>query len=148
MGATKGGAFWKHKTLEEMTQAEWESLCDGCAKCCMNKIEDADTGEIFATRVACQLLDLKSCRCGDYARRQQFVPDCRRLTPALVRTLVWLPRTCAYRLLAEGRDLPRWHPLISGDHDSVHKAGVSVRGKVIAEREGMDLEDFIVDWLL
>ncbi len=140
--------FWKIKKLEEMTRMEWESLCDGCAKCCLHKIEDFDTAEIFATNVACKLLDLKSCRCSNYENRKRHVPDCQILTPKKVRSLTWLPSTCAYRLIDQGKDLPSWHPLITGHAHTVHKAGISVRNRVIPERDNMDLEDFVVDWVL
>jgi uncharacterized protein len=143
------GFFWKTKALEEMSDAEWESLCDGCARCCLNKLEDEDTGEIYFTHVSCKLLDTGLCACKDYARRSEEVSDCVRLTPANVRTLNWLPPSCAYRLVAEGRDLYWWHPLISGDPDTVHEAGVSVRGRVRgteAEIADEDLEDHIVQW--
>ena len=141
--------FWERKSLSEMTAAEWEALCDGCGKCCLNKIEDIDTGEILPTRVACRLLDLGSCRCSNYAERKRLVPDCVMLTPANVATIPWLPSTCAYRLIAEGKALAWWHPLVSGDPDTVHQAGISVRGRVVSERrlEG-PLEDHIVDWEL
>ena len=122
--------FWREKALEEMSPAEWESLCDGCARCCLVKLEDEDTGKIHATDIGCRLLDEAGCRCKDYARRAKRVPDCVTLTPEAVRTLRWLPPTCAYRLVAEGRDLYDWHPLKSGRADSVHEAGVSVRGRV------------------
>jgi uncharacterized protein len=126
--------FWQTKTLAEMSASEWESLCDGCGRCCMNKIEDADTGEIYLTRVACKLLDLTSCRCSDYENRKKHVPDCIRLTPKSVGNLSWLPATCAYRLRDEGKPLPAWHPLRTGDPDSVHAAGISVRGFAKSER--------------
>ncbi len=140
--------FWKSKTLAEMTSAEWESLCDGCGKCCLLKLEDADTGEFFHTDVACHLLDRADCRCGDYPNRAQRVPDCVVLTPDNVTTLGFMPSTCAYRLLAEGRDLFDWHPLVSGDRESVHRAGASVRGRAVCETGVADaaLEDHIVDW--
>jgi uncharacterized cysteine cluster protein YcgN (CxxCxxCC family) len=140
--------FWRAKTLEEMTQAEWESLCDGCGRCCLNKLEDFDTGEIFWTDVACTLLDGASCRCKRYEARFEVVPDCVALTPEMVRTLTWLPPTCAYRLVAEGKNLKWWHPLRSGDPESVHRAGVSVRGKTVSEDDvPLELfEDRVVEW--
>lgn len=140
--------FWKEKKLHEMSRREWESLCDGCGKCCLHKIEDADSGEILSTNVACKLLDPKTCLCSDYKNRKKHVSDCQILTPKKVASFRWLPTTCAYRLLSEGRELPRWHPLVSGSPKSVHNAGASVRGKVILERPNMDLEDFIVEWIL
>ncbi|MFD0915876.1 YcgN family cysteine cluster protein [Pseudahrensia aquimaris] len=141
--------FWKRKTLREMTLPEWESLCDGCGKCCLNKLEDWDTGEIHFTNVACTLFDDKTCRCKDYDDRFATVPDCIKLTPEDLHTYSWLPDTCAYRILDEGRELQHWHPLVSGDPQSVHKAGISVRGRTISE-DGMtpeDWEDHLVDWL-
>jgi len=141
--------FWEVKTLEEMTRREWESLCDGCARCCLVKLEDADTAEIHFTDVGCTLLDAKTCRCRDYRRRQSRVSDCVKLTPETVRSLSWLPVTCAYRRLAEGRGLAWWHPLVSGSPDTVHQAGVSVRGRVSASEDDMsaeDLGDRIVKW--
>lgn len=140
--------FWKTKTLDDMSGAEWESLCDGCARCCLNKLEDWDTGEIVWTDVACTLLDGDSCRCRDYANRAKTVPDCIQLTPKEVRTLSWLPPTCAYRLVSENRDLYWWHPLVSGDPETVHQAGISVRGRTVPE-DGMALEDYehhVVSW--
>ena len=122
--------FWRVKTLEDMSRREWESLCDGCARCCLVKLEDEDTEEIHNTDVGCTLLDAGTCRCRDYAHRQRQVADCVRLTPEAVRSLPWLPPTCAYRLVAEGRDLAWWHPLVSGDPNTVHEAGISVRGRV------------------
>ena len=143
-----GLPFWRTKTLEEMTDTEWESLCDGCARCCLNKLEDEDTGRIVYTDVGCSLLDGESCRCSDYAHRSEKVPECVRLTPHEVRTLTWLPSTCAYRLVAEGRDLYDWHPLVSGDPDSVHSVGVSVRGKTVREQDWPveEWQDRIVSW--
>jgi len=140
--------FWKAKSLDEMTPAEWESLCDGCGRCCLNKLEDWDTGEIAWTDVACTLLDANTCRCRDYGNRTARVPDCVSLTPEAVRRLTWLPPTCAYRLLAEGEDLRWWHPLVSGDPQTVHEAGISVRGRVVSEDE-VPLEVYearIVEW--
>ncbi|MCH7692148.1 MAG: YcgN family cysteine cluster protein [Proteobacteria bacterium] len=138
--------FWRRKTLAEMTRSEWESLCDGCAKCCLDKLQDDDTGEISYTEVACRLLDLGTCRCTDYANRKRFVPDCVVLTPRMVARLTWLPSSCAYRLISEGRDLEWWHPLVSGDPETVHRAGVSVRGRAVPEALAGDLEDHIVHW--
>lgn len=138
--------FWKTKTLFEMTRAEWESLCDGCAKCCLNKLQDEDTGEYHFTAAACRLLDLHTCRCAHYAARHAVVPDCRALTPENIGTLDWLPSTCAYRILHKGGDLPEWHPLVSGDPESVHRAGVSVRGRAETESDSMNLEDYIAEW--
>lgn len=141
--------FWRKKTLEEMTGGEWESLCDGCGRCCLVKLQDEDTGEIHYTDVACTLFDAGSCRCRDYANRQKLVADCVRLTPKEVRTLSWLPPTCAYRLLAEDKDLPAWHPLISGNRDSVRKAGISVRGRVAGSEDDYsisELMDQVVTW--
>ena len=140
--------FWRRKSLAEMTPEEWESLCDGCGKCCLVKLEDADSGAIHHTDVSCHLLDLGSCRCGDYARREEIVEDCVVLTPETVGDLSWMPSTCAYRLLAEGKDLAWWHPLVSGDPESVHRAGISVRGRAVTEARVPDaeLEDHIVTW--
>src|SRR5262249_21380654 len=141
--------FWRRKALHEMTDAEWESLCDGCGRCCLNKLEDEDTGRIYYTNVGCRLLDDQACRCRDYDNRSAQVSDCVRLTPDNVGPLNWLPPTCAYRLVADGRDLYWWHPLVSGDADTVHAAGVSVRGRMYALEDAMpdeDLEDHIVTW--
>ena len=138
--------FWRRKTLAEMTRSEWESLCDGCAKCCLDKLQDDDTGEISYTEVACRLLDLGTCRCTDYSNRTRFVPDCVVLTPRTVARLTWLPSSCAYRLISEGKDLEWWHPLVSGDPETVHRAGVSVRGRAVPEALAGDLEDHVVRW--
>ena len=137
--------FWKRKKLSQMTQEEWESLCDGCGKCCLNKLIDVDSDELFFTNVACRLLDLKSCRCTRYEDRSKLVKDCVRLTPRNVRRIKWLPETCAYRLVADGQDLPEWHYLVCGDRRAVHRAGISVKGRAISETEAGDLEDHIVD---
>ena len=122
----------KRKSLEEMTNSEWESLCDGCGKCCLNKLEEEVTDRTYYTDVGCRLLDGQTCRCRDYAHRLEQVDDCVRLTPKSLKTITWLPPSCAYVLLAEGKDLYWWHPLVSGDPETVHAAGVSVRGRVHA----------------
>jgi uncharacterized protein len=138
--------FWKTKPLPAMSRAEWESLCDGCGRCCLHKLRDEDTEAVVFTEVACRLLDTESCRCRDYPKRRQHVPDCVKLTPARLATIDWLPPTCGYRLVAEGRDLFWWHPLISGDPETVHAAGVSVRGRAVTERAAGALEDHVVEW--
>ena len=137
--------FWEWKPLDAMTRDEWESLCDGCGKCCLHKLEDEDTGAIHPTNVACRLLDRDKARCTDYRRRKAFVPDCVRLTPTKLRTIAWLPASCAYRLVEAGKPLPEWHHLLTGDRDSIHRAGMSVAGKVVSEDEVGDLEHFVVD---
>ncbi len=138
--------FWKEKTLEQMNSQEWENLCDRCAKCCLEKLEDEDTGEILYTNVACRLLDIETCNCSNYLQRQRFVYSCINLTPKKIATLPWLPSTCAYRLIFEGKDLPNWHPLITGDIHSTRKAGISCHGRIISERIVKDLEAHICDW--
>ena len=130
--------FWERKTLAEMSVAEWESLCDGCALCCMHKQEDEDTGEIFFTDIACKLLDIGTCRCTDYSARARIVKTCLILAPDKPQVFEWLPRTCAYRRLANGENLAEWHPLITGDPESVHDAGISVRGKAISELDASE----------
>lgn len=140
--------FWQVKQLHEMTPQEWESLCDGCGRCCLVKLEDEDTGIIYTTDVSCRLLDCSTCRCTDYANRHQLVDDCIKLDPDNVDELGWLPATCAYRLVWEGKPLEDWHPLVSGSSETVHEAGISVRGRVTNETEVEidDLPDRIVDW--
>jgi uncharacterized cysteine cluster protein YcgN (CxxCxxCC family) len=140
--------FWETKPLAAMTTAQWESLCDGCGRCCVIKLEDEDSGEVHYTDVACRLFDSQTCRCGNYGLRAKLVAGCVVLTPKTLPDVAeWLPATCAYRLLHEGKPLFDWHPLITGDPESVHKAGISLRGKVVPEYEVAeeDLEDHIVD---
>jgi len=139
--------FWQRKRLADMTPAEWESLCDGCGLCCLHKIMDEDTGDIAVTDVACRLLDLDTCRCSNYADRHRHVPDCVHLTAETASRLKWLPSTCAYRLLARGRPLFDWHPLVSGDPQSVHRAGISARGAAVSEDHVEDLEEHVQAWL-
>ncbi|MXO67270.1 YcgN family cysteine cluster protein [Pelagerythrobacter marinus] len=144
MGALRD-RFWE-LPLADLSREEWESLCDGCGRCCLHKIEDADSGEIADTNVACKLLDTDTARCSDYRHRKAYVPDCLRLTLKIVDEVEWLPETCAYRRRAAGRPLPEWHHLLTGDREAVHRAGASVAGRVISEREAGPLEHHIVDW--
>lgn len=139
-------AFWREKSLQQMSIEEWESMCDGCGRCCLEKLEDMQTGEISYTDVACALLDHETCGCSNYPNRFRFMPDCVPLNPKNVNELKWMPSTCAYRMLAEGKDLAPWHPLVSGDPNSVIAAGISIKGRCIAHHEAGDLEDHIVDW--
>ena len=137
--------FWEEKPLARMDQGEWESLCDGCGKCCLHKLEDEETGEVFPTNVACRLLNRRTAQCKDYRNRKRFVPDCVQLTPKKLEQLDWLPSTCAYRLVADGEPLPAWHHLISGSRETVHEAGISVRGWTVSEDDAGELEYHIVD---
>ena len=146
LAASEAEPFWERKRLDEMNAEEWESLCDGCAKCCLEKLEDPDDGEVSYTNVACTLLDVGACRCSNYAERKRFMPDCERLTIRNVKYLRWMPSTCAYKLLADGKPLPDWHPLVTGDPDSVHRAGASVRGRAVPGDQAGELEDHIVTW--
>ncbi len=141
---TKRLPFWKEKTLADMTRAEWESLCDGCGLCCLHKLEDEETTEVSYTNVACRLLDLESCRCRNYPKRKNLVPDCVVLETEHLSQFKWLPPTCAYRLISEDKDLYDWHPLISGSDETVHGAHISVRNKVVSERDAGDLQDHVV----
>ncbi|SCZ50766.1 YcgN family cysteine cluster protein [Thiohalomonas denitrificans] len=139
--------FWECKSLEAMDAAEWEAVCDGCARCCLYKLEDEDSGEVFYTQVVCRYLEHDTCSCGEYSDRHRLQPDCVILTRKAVDDFFWLPATCAYRLLAEGQPLPSWHPLVSGDPESIHEAGVSVRSFAIPETQlesEDDLEDHII----
>jgi hypothetical protein len=140
--------FWKRKSLEEMTRKEWESLCDGCAKCCLVKFEDEETGALAYTNLHCKLLDGSTCQCSDYRNRKKYVPDCVQLTPELLATVDWLPDTCAYRLVQDGKDLPDWHHLVCGDRERIHAEGHSVRGKTVSEAtvDEEDQEDWVIDW--
>jgi uncharacterized cysteine cluster protein YcgN (CxxCxxCC family) len=140
--------FWETIPLPQMTRREWEALCDGCGKCCLNKLEDEDSGEVALTRVACRLLDDATCRCAKYETRHDFVPECITLDPATIqKAMYWLPQTCAYRLLTQGDPLPDWHPLITNDPDSVRRAGVSMQGRTLSEAEIPDehWEDHIIE---
>lgn len=140
-------AFWREKPLTDLTQREWELLCDGCGLCCLHKLDYAqDGGGIVYTEVACRLLDVKSCRCMQYKDRRRYVRDCVSLTPKALESIDWLPKSCAYRRLAEGLDLPIWHPLLTGNPNSVHKAGISIRGRAIPEIEAGILSNHEVDW--
>ena len=138
--------FWTKKTLHELNPQEWESLCDGCGRCCLEKLEDVHTGEISFTNVACGLLDLDKCKCSNYTQRHRFMADCIPINADNVSELKWMPGTCAYRLLSEGKPLPDWHPLISKDPNTVITAGISVKGRVVSAQDANDLEDHIVDW--
>lgn len=140
--------FWETTTLAEMTTEEWELLCDGCGKCCLGKVDDPAGRGLRHTSVACRLLDPDTCRCTSYQDRHRFVPDCVRITPGKLAKLAWLPSTCAYRLLAEGGALPAWHPLVTGDPESIHLAGQSVRGRMISERDvdKADIPSHVADW--
>lgn len=146
---TEAGTFWNSKSLAEMTPLEWESLCDGCGRCCLHKLEDIDTGVYFYTNVACRLLDSSSCRCTDYPRRRALVQDCMQLSAHDRAQFSWLPASCAYRRLDEGKDLEWWHPLISGDPETVVSAGISVRGRTVREASvpAEQLEDYIISWV-
>ena len=144
--------FWQTKRLEQMTREEWESLCDGCGLCCLIRFEDEDTGQVFATSVHCKLFDPKRCTCTDYANRKEHVPDCIKLTPWNIEALQWMPLSCGYRRINEGRGLADWHPLVSGDPNSVHAAGVSVKGQTVSElalEKSEDALDFEApEWML
>ncbi|WP_419816296.1 YcgN family cysteine cluster protein [Glacieibacterium sp.] len=137
--------FWERVPLRAMTRVQWESLCDGCGKCCVHKLEDEDTGELLPTNVSCRLLDRRSGQCSNYRNRHAFVPECVRLTPAKLDTIDWLPSTCAYLRVHRGEGLPEWHHLVSGDRDAVHRAGASVRGWTISEDDAGPLENHVIE---
>ena len=137
--------LWETTPFHHMTRAQWESLCDGCGKCCVHKLEDEDTNEVFPTNVCCRLLDTRTAQCSDYRNRKALVPECVRLTPGKLDDLDWLPETCSYLRVHRGQGLAPWHHLITGDRESIHRAGQSVAGRVISEDHIGDLEDFIID---
>jgi len=149
MKRSVNNCFWQNKHLPDLNEHEWDALCDGCAKCCVYKLEVVDTGEFLYTNVACHLLDLDTCKCKDYDHRFDLEPGCIKLTPQNVFELKWLPETCAYRLLAEGKPLPDWHPLVCGNPNLIHEIGMSVRNRLIKQTDVdmRNLEDYIVDWL-
>lgn len=140
--------WWETTPLSEMSESQWEALCDGCAKCCLIKLEDEDTGEIAYTRLHCKLLDAETCRCSNYEDRKKYVPDCVKLTPDNLASLRWMPRSCAYRLLYEGKPLRDWHPLVCGDRNQLHEDGNSIMGMTVSEETILDEDqlDWIVDW--
>jgi uncharacterized cysteine cluster protein YcgN (CxxCxxCC family) len=139
--------FWQEKKLAQLTNSEWESLCDGCARCCLHKLEDEDTGEIFFTSIACRLLDIRACRCTRYTERCELASDCLDLRAGFTQ-FHWLPSTCAYRLISEGSNLPDWHPLICGDPNMVRKVGIAVNKFAITETPSMDPTDYVIEWLV
>jgi uncharacterized cysteine cluster protein YcgN (CxxCxxCC family) len=141
--------FWQTKTLKEMDSKEWEALCDGCAKCCLVKLEEHDSGEIFHTNVTCELLDIKTCKCSNYEGRHSVVNDCINLDQDNIQTLGWLPKSCSYRLIADGKGLPDWHYLVSGSSQTVHSYGASLQGWVVSELDVSDddIEDHIIRWV-
>lgn len=141
-------SFWEHTPLETMTDDQWESLCDGCGRCCAIKLQDEDSGQVHYTQAACRLLDTETCRCTNYKNRARLVPDCAVLNPARARRYDWLPETCAYRILANGGKLHWWHPLVSGSTNTVHEAGISVRGRLISEEHvhASEIPGLIIDW--
>jgi len=139
------GRFWEDTPLDKLDRGQWEALCDGCGKCCVHKLEDEETGELMPTNVSCRLLDRTTAQCSNYKHRHAFIPECVRLTPAKLKTIDWLPGSCAYRLRADGKPLPEWHYLNSGDRDSIHRAGMSVRGWTVSEDDAGELEHHLID---
>ena len=148
MAASMTDRFWETVKLEDMTVDQWEAVCDGCAKCCLLKLEDEDSGEIAYTRLHCKLLDSETCKCADYENRKTHVPDCVILTPKSVSELKWMPKSCAYKVLHEGGRLPDWHHLLSGDKDAVHAKGQSIKGRTVSEETVLEEDqiDWIIDW--
>ena len=146
---TSEQSWWQTKSLAEMSEPEWESLCDGCGKCCLVKLQDYDNDDIYFTNVTCELLDTESCQCSDYAGRHAIVTDCIKLDRNNINEISWLPQSCSYRLLDAGLPLPEWHHLRSGDRQTLHSYGASLRGKVISERfvHDDDIEDHIIKWM-
>ena len=142
----KQNRFWETKKLSEMTHEEWEALCDGCGKCCLEKVVFEDDGTLAFTNIACCLLDRATCRCRHYAERSRYVPECKRISPENLKYCYWLPKTCAYRLLNEGKPLPKWHPLITGDPTSVHAAKMSASGRAVPPKPEEEFQDYIVEW--
>ncbi|OYY71976.1 MAG: hypothetical protein B7Y47_05565 [Sphingomonas sp. 28-63-12] len=139
------GKFWEDTPLHKLDRAQWEALCDGCGKCCVHKLEDEETGELLPTNVSCRLLDRTTALCSNYKHRHAYVAECVRLTPAKLAEIDWLPSSCAYRLREDGLPLPAWHYLVSGDRDSIHRAGKSVRGRTISEDDAGELEHHLID---
>lgn len=140
--------WWEEKRLSALSSSEWESLCDHCGKCCLLKLEDEDTGDVYYTDVACSLVDAKSCHCSNYLEREALVPDCLKLTPDNLEQIAWMPLSCSYRRIMEGRGLPEWHHLVCGSKDEIHHQGFSIRGRYIDENEVKDVEEHIVEWPL
>ena len=138
-------AFWQTTPLDKMSKDEWESICDGCGKCCLHKLEDDDTGEVSYTNVACRLLDNETIKCKNYKERKRFVPDCMHLTPKKLKTITWLPSSCAYLLLEQGKPLPNWHHLVAGSKEAIHKANASIKGRIVSEHMAGDLQDHVVE---
>lgn len=142
------GEWWQEKRLSELSRDEWESLCDHCGKCCLLKLEDEDTGDVYYTDVACKLVDPETCHCGDYLQREMLVPDCLKLTPGNLEQVSWMPLSCAYRRIMEGRGLPDWHHLVCGDKAEIHRRDMSIKGRYVDEREVQDVEEHVVEWPL
>ena len=140
--------FWKELSFKEMSKAQWESLCDRCGRCCLHKLEDEDTDELVFTNIVCRMYDMKKCQCSDYKNRKKHVPECVKLSPDFV-PVAWLPSTCAYRLLEEGKDLPEWHPLVAGDRKKFIASGMSLKGKILPEDfiDEEDFEEHIITWV-